>query len=127
MIPGVERAAVGGSREVAGNGRHVGPGNRSGRCRRQLGGSGQPSASGRRGGTDAAVRGEQLGAERKKAGGSAGPQMAAASLAVDPALDSQRRPGKGGIRVERGEGTSRLERGKSSGLGVGATVLGAFL
>lgn len=26
MIPGVERAAVGGSREVAGNGRHVGPG-----------------------------------------------------------------------------------------------------
>lgn len=26
MIPGVERAAVGGSLEVAGNGRHVGPG-----------------------------------------------------------------------------------------------------
>jgi hypothetical protein len=26
VIPGVERAAVGGSREVAGNGRHVGPG-----------------------------------------------------------------------------------------------------
>lgn len=44
--------------------------------------------------------------------------MAAASLAVDTALDSERRPGKGGIRVERGEGTNRLERGKSSGLGM---------
>lgn len=42
----------------------------------------------------------------------------AARLAVDTALDSERRPGKGRIRVERGEGTNRLERGKSTGLGV---------
>lgn len=37
---------------------------------------------------------------------------------MDMALDSERRPGKGRIHVERGEGTNRLERGKSSGLGV---------
>lgn len=37
---------------------------------------------------------------------------------MDTALDSERQLGKGRIRVERGEETNRLERGKSSGLGV---------